>query len=192
MNPCFEQMERCAQLARAQDAAALDELLALTTHAAWEVRLAATVALGDRADARAVAPLLALLRAEDAAPLFTQDKDYGGIPAGSPFADGTALVFPAGTTVATLAAWERRGRLKQAACLALGQIGPAALEALPFLHRYVTDMKEDYAVRAAAAKALGMLRDPASRPFLETATTGEEWCAKTEAVKALQALPGGT
>ena len=186
MNRRFEDMERCIHLGRQQDDGSLLELTALLKNDDWRIRFAAAVALGDRADPRSIEPLLDLLRAEDAAPLYSQSGDLSSAPAGAPNAG--QLTFPEGTTAATRAAWERRGRLKQSACIALGRIGSADERVLEFLHRYSTDAKEDYAVRAAAAKALGVLRNPLSRPFLVVAAQDEEWCTKTEARKALTAL----
>lgn len=153
----------------------------------WRVRYAAAVALGDRRDPPAIAGLLAALRLEDAAPLYSQKEELGGTPAGANFAP--RITFPPGTTPAIQDAWQRRGRLKQAICLALGQIGQAEPTVLAMLHRYVGNVEEDYTVRAAAAKALGQLRSPLSRPFLEKGAQDEEFCARTEARKALAQLP---
>ena len=151
------------------------------------MRYAATVALGDRGDPQAIPGLRAALQQEDAAPLYTQKADLGGAPAGANHAP--QITFPPGTTPAIQAAWERRGRLKQAICLALGQIGKAEPAVLEMLHRYVGNLEEDYVVRAAAATALGQLRSPLSRPFLEKGAQDEEFCARTEARKALAQLP---
>ena len=183
----FELMERCAKLACQQDEPSLRELINLLANPDWMVQFAAAVALGDRRDPRAKEALLRLLRTEDAAPLYTQDKDIGSAPAGSNSAPEPE--FPEGTTDATRAAWERRGRLKQAACYALADIGGADPLTLEFLHRYAADAKEDYTVRAAASRALGAFRDPSSRPFLTTAAKDEEMCTKTEAEKALAYCP---
>lgn len=183
MNAVYDAMERC--LAPATPAA---ELIAGLQSADWQIRFAAAVALGDRREREAVGPLAAVLEQENAAALYTQQADLGGIPAGSP--DGHAPVFPAGTTPAIVAAWARRGRLKQAACLALGEIGVATPAVLALLHRYAVDQGEDYAVRAAANKALGKLGQPASRPVLERSVDDPEWCTRTEAAKALARVNG--
>lgn len=181
----YAAMERCAVLAQQQDEASLTELFATLQHPEWRVRYAALVALGDRRDARALAPLLALLQAEDAAPLYTQTGELGGTPAGAPTAPQVQL--PPGVDGVTYAAWERRGRLKQAACFALAEIGQADPRVLAALQRYAQS-EQDYQVRAAAARALGMLPAAASRPALEQAAKDEEWCTKTEARKALAKL----
>lgn len=112
---------------------------------------------------------MALLREEDAAPLYSQEKD---------------LETPDGEGMRE--AWERRGRLKQAVCFALPAIAAAGPGALEFLHRYATDQKEDYTVRASAARALGLLRHPSSCVALANATNDSEWCTQTEARKALE------
>lgn len=186
MNPCYAKMERCLRLATAADADAVSELLTLLSDACWEVRFAATVALGDCRAPAAVGPLCDLLDAEDRAPLYTQTQDHGGGPAGGNRIREVSL--PAGTTAEIADAWQRRGRIKQAACLALGSIGAADARSLSFLERYATDAREDYAVRAAACKALGMLRPPSARGALERAADDQEWCTRTEARKALAAL----
>ncbi len=183
MSERFDKMERCARLAGKSDDSSLHELFDLLADKEWRVRYAAAVALGDRKDRRAVGPLVAALRAEDAAPLFSQKDDIGGCPAGYPFA--FELKFPDGMTAETRAAWERRGRVKQVACLALGAIGAADAAAVERLHSYATDQTHDPEVRAAAAKALGLIGDPSSKPVLEKAANDFEWCTKTEAAKGL-------
>ena len=182
----FDLVERCARLGAATDAASLRELLGLLSHADWHVRFAAAVATGDRRSPEAVPALLELLRAEEAAPLFTQPRDMCGLPAGCN--DRLTVQLPAGTTDATREAWRRRGRVLQAACLALGQIGTAARPALPYLQRYATDQKVDYAVRAASCKALGLIGDAAALESLARAKDDGEWCTATEARKAFHVL----
>lgn len=181
MKTSYDAMEQCMSRS-----APVDVLLAALQGEDWQARFTAAVALGDRRERAAVGAMIEVLTAEDPAPLYTQQADLGGIPAGSPH--GRAPVFPPGTPEATRTAWARRGRIKQAICLALGEIGVADPRALEFLHRYATDQGEDYAVRAAANKALGLLKHPSSRPVLERAVTDPEWCTQTEARKALAAL----
>ena len=189
MNAFFEQMEFCAANATASDETSFSKILALLDHEDWRVRYAAAVALGDRRDPRAVNALLQTLDGENEAPLFTQPKLEGGAPAGSnnPF----GVVFPEGTTEATKEAWRRRGRVIQAACLALGNLGTATPPVLERLHRYATDQSCDYMVRAAACKALGQLARPESLPVLEKATGDEEWCTACEARKAVKMIRAG-
>ena len=180
MNTPYDGMERCMDAATP-----VATLIATLDNPDWQIRFAAIVALGDRRDRLAVGPLAALLRHENSEPLYSQrDEVGGGIPAGSP--QGRTPTFPPGTSEATQAAWARRGRLKQAACLALGAIGLAEPAVLDLLHRYAVDQAEDYAVRAAANKALGLLGHASSRPVLERAVADPEWCTRTEAAKALR------
>jgi HEAT repeat protein len=187
MDNTYALLESCAVLGQARDAASLVTLRDCLAHPNWRVRYAAAVALGDRRDAAAVPALLAMLAGEDAAPLYTQRGDLASAPAGASMP--VQLQVPPGVTEETLEAWRRRGRLKQAACLALGAIGAAALPALPVLQRYAVDQGEDYAVRAAACHALGQLGAPASLPVLHQAAQDGEWCTRTEARKALAAHP---
>jgi HEAT repeat protein len=131
-------------------------------------------------------PLLALLRAETREPLFSQPPLEGGGNAGATLVYPVA--FPADTTEATKEAWRRRGRLLQAGCLALANLGAPTAPLLELLHDFATDQKRDYMVRAAACKALGQLACPESLPVLEQATQDEEWCTACEARKAVAAI----
>ena len=190
MNTAFEKMEFCASNATRQDGERLAKTITLLGDENWRVRYAAAIALGDRRDAKAVDALVELLHRENTAPLFAQPNLEGSAPAGSSVR--FAMIFPEGTTEATKEAWRRRGRVLQAACLALGNLGEVSPAALELLHRYATDQGCDYAVRAAACKALGQLARPESLPTLKIATSDEEWCTKTEASKALQTLSAGS
>ena len=190
----FDQIETCARAATLTDAASRDELLQATRSDEWRVRYAACVALGDRADkgerdAATVPAIIEVLRREDAAPLYAQPQGYTFAHAGSPFAKSN---LPPEADDATREAWRRRGRVKQAACWALGALleNSSVGEAGEFLHRYAnsTDAQEDHQVRAAANRALGRIGDGASRPFLERATRDAEWCSACEARKALERI----
>lgn len=183
MTETFTKMELCARDGIQTDAASRDRLLTLLRDADWRVGYAAAIALGDRREAQAVASLLAVLNTEDAAPLYTQKEDLSSTPAGQPSVEWHV---PADIPAETLEAWRRRGRLKQAVCLALGEIGIADPVVLARLHRYVTTAAEDYLVRAAAAHALGQLGSADSLPFLRAAMEDEEWCTRTEATKAVR------
>lgn len=183
----YELMERCANIALNSDTAEVPTIIEALAHADWQVRYAAAIAAGDLAVPETIPSLLAMMAGEDAAPLYTQPPIAAGGSAGSSRVQ--APVFPAGTTPDTIEAWRRRGRLKQAGCLALGAIGQISSEALTTLHRYAVDAGEDYPVRAAACQALGLLAQTESREVLQRASEDEEWCTKTEARKALQRLP---
>ena len=188
MSALFDQMEYCAAHGLAHDEASFTQILALLENDNWRVRYAAAIALGDRRDPRAVDPLVEALRREEKDPLFTQPKLEGSAHAGSnePF----AIKFPEGTTEETKEAWRRRGRLLQAICAALGNIGVATPAGLEFLHSYALNQDRDYMVRAAACKALGRMGQPESLPVLEKASTDEEWCTSCEAKKAVAKMKG--
>jgi HEAT repeat protein len=181
MNTVFEKMEYCA--ANVPDAAAFTQTAALLEDGNWRVRYAAAIALGDRRDPRAVDALLQVLRRENALPLFTQPKLEGSAHAGS--SDPYEVIFPQGTTEATKESWRCRGRVMQAACLALGNIGKATPAVLALLHDFATGQERDYAVRAAACKAMGQIASKESLPVLEKASQDEEWCTSCEARKAV-------
>ena len=188
MNTVFEKMEFCAAGVTMQDESVFTQTLALLEDENWRVRYAAAVALGDRRDPRAVGALIQTLRRENEAPLFTQPKLEGSLAAGSnlPF----AIAFPEGTTEAVKEAWRRRGRVIQAACLALGNIGEATPEVLELLHDHATGQSRDYVVRAAACKALTQIAAPESLTVLEKAAADEETCTKWEAKKGIKAIRG--
>jgi hypothetical protein len=184
MSTIFEKMEYCAANALSEDEDSFARTLALLKDENWRVRYAAAVALGDRRDPGAVDALVETLHLEGNAPLFSQPKLEGSLPARSnmPY----EIAFPEGTTEAMKEAWRRRGRVAQAAFLALGNIGVATPAILELLHDYALDQSRDYIVRAAACKALGQLALPESLEIVEKATRDEEWCTACEARKALR------
>jgi HEAT repeat protein len=188
MSERLELIESCLELAEKGNAAALPFLLEGLRHADWRVRYAAAVGLGDLQDATAVPGLIEALKQEDAAPLYSQKEDYGSAHAGSnePF----RLNLPASLSEDTFEAWRRRGRLKQALCLALGEMKTGAESARLRLERYAIDQAEDPNVRAAACKALGLIGNPNSRPILAQAMQDQEWCTQKEAAKGAAALGG--
>jgi len=164
----------------------VSELLAALDDPDWPVQLAALVALGDRRDPTTLEALLRVLEVETAAPLYTQPGELAHV--GAAQATAAKPVFPPGTTDLMKAAWERRSRLKQAACLALGALRMVEARVIAALGACATTAGDDYPARAAAAKALGLLGDPSGIPFLERAAQDEEWCTRTEARKALMRL----
>ncbi|MGB2976078.1 MAG: HEAT repeat domain-containing protein, partial [Phycisphaerae bacterium] len=174
METTLLRMDACAAVAERGDASKLSDLVGALGDPDWRVRYAALVALGDLGDPRVVEPLLALLRAEASEPLFTQPPLEGGLPAD--------------TTEATKEAWRRRGRLLQAGCLALANLGAPTAPLLELLHDFATDQTRDYMVRAAACKALGQLACPESLPVVEQAARDEEWCTACEARKAVAVI----
>ncbi|HCE46954.1 MAG TPA: hypothetical protein DET40_25690 [Lentisphaeria bacterium] len=186
MNSVFDKMEFCVEHSSSQDERSLDKIISCLCDQNWRVRYAAAIALGDRRDPKSVDALLKALKKENQEPLFSQPALEGGAHAGSniPF----TVIFPEGTTEHTKEAWRRRGRLIQAVCLALGGIGATSPAVLEMLHRYATDQKCDYGVRAAACKALGQLASPESLPILQKAVGDEEWCTSCEAKKALKKI----
>jgi HEAT repeat protein len=183
----FADMEGCLVASAGGEGDAMAKLTDALRDARWPVRYAAAVALGELgAAARAAVPaLLTLLEQEDAAPLYTQPGNLAGGPAGS----NMPMTAPANAAdPVTLDAWRRRGRIKQAAIWALHDIGISTPAVRAALQRYAVDQGEDYAVRAAACRALARLGDEQSVPVLKQATQDGEWCTACEARKSLQAL----
>ena len=56
------------------------------------------------------------------------------------------------------------------------------------IHHFLKNPGEDYAVKAAAARAAGALGSPDSLPFLAMARQYDEWCTQTEAAKATRRI----
>jgi HEAT repeat protein len=186
MDDTLLRMDACAAIAEGGDTTRLPEVIAALADPDWRVRYAALVALGDLRDPRAVEPVLALLRMEALEPLFTQPPLQGGGHAGATRVNPVA--FPDGTTETTKEAWHRRGRLLQAGCLALADLGTPSASVFELLHDFATDQRRDFMVRAAACKALGQLASQESLTVLEQATQDEEWCTACEARKAVLAI----
>ncbi len=186
MSDRLDLIESSLQLAESDARAALPTLRERLSHPDWRVRYAAAVALEELPDPDSLPALLAAYEQENAAPLFEQKETYGSAHAGSNA--GVALHLPLGLSEETLQAWRRRGRLKQALCLAFAALGSKADAARPLLEHDVLDATQDPMVRAAAAKALGLITSPASLPILQKATKDEEWCTNKEATKAVASL----
>ncbi len=142
----------------------------------WQIQQAACLALSHRPDPAAVETVMQLLDAQDR-------MDVYGAP------DNWTLDGAADDTAREI--WRCRFRVKQAACLALGSIGgrfghgAVSPVALARLMHYATNDGDDYAVRAAACQALGLIRAPSARTALGKAAADGEWCTRTEAIKAL-------
>ncbi len=180
----FEKMEECAAAGASANVDSLIVIRESLRHPNWRVRYAAAVAAGDRRDRETLGTLVDILTQEDAAPLYSQ-KEIKHAESAASSTGAVSLIFPEGTYEAEKEAWRRRGRLKQAVCTAIGSIGETYPEAMEFLHRYAVDQNEDYAVRAAACKALGRIASADSESVLQQAVSDEEFCTRTEAVKAL-------
>ena len=189
MSQPFDRMEECMRAGAQLDDASFRYLLDAMADADWQVRYTAAVALGDRPDPAALDTLLAALQCEDAAPLYAQPAEFATLPAGGN--TPPSCVFPDGTTQDTLDAWHRRGRVKQAICTTLGLLATPDPRALAVLQRYAVDQHEDYAVRAAANKALGLIAAHASLPAVTQAMSDQEWCTRCEATKALGRIGQG-
>lgn len=190
MSERFEKMEKCLRLGASHSRAAAGRLEAMLADADWRVRYAAAVALGDLGSEGSVPALMAALRREDQRPLYSQKEDLAGGPAGSPARMRRSEVL-ARQSEETLEAWRCRGRVKQAVCFALAEMGAAAVEALPMLSKYAVDQGEDYAVRAAACRAIGLIGPAQCAAVLEQACQDGEWCTKTSARKALALARAG-
>jgi HEAT repeat protein len=185
MTTLYEKMEACQHAVSGDRESALTALKAALADADWRVRYAAVVAAGDMRAGVLVPALVEVLRQEDAAPLYSQDGEIAGGPAG---ANTPMKARSEGIDEATLDAWRRRGRLKQAVLWALNDIGQSTPGIRASLHKYAVDQREDYAVRAAACRALRVLGNASSVAVLEQAAKDDEWCTNCEAKKSLRVL----
>ena len=176
------------ELAFAQPA----ELAQLARHADWRVRYAAAVAIGQTRDQRWLPLLKELLQLENARPLYSQPPAHF-----TNSTDDTRMaeqIGPIGVSFeqvvddATKEAWRCRGRVKQAILFALAELGAADDEMRALLHVYLEAPNEDYAVKAAAGRALAAVGNQSSIPALQIAQKFDEWCTQTEATKALRRL----
>jgi HEAT repeat protein len=183
----FAEMERSLSAAAGGEGDVLEKLAEALRDERWPVRYAAAVSLGELGESagRAVPALLAALEQEDAAPLYTQPGNLSGGPAGSNMPMGAPSQA---ADAITLDAWRRRGRIKQAAIWALHDIGVSTPAVRAALHRYAVNQGDDYAVRAAACRALRRLGNDESIPVLKQASQDGEWCTACEARTSLQAL----
>ncbi len=177
----FERMEAVMAAGRAGNCAQLEEALADRD---WRIRFTAAVAAGECGDEGLALPLVALIDREDLQPLYSEPR-MSAVSSDAASIFGSDLEFDGQVTDEEKAAWQRRGRVKQAAILALGELGIRRPEVLSRLHRDLLDMKQDYMVRAACAKALGELGDRGSLSFLQQACEDDEFCTRTEACKAV-------
>lgn len=165
---------------------------AAACHADWRIRYAAAMAMAQHPTPNWIPLLQQMLQIEAERPLYTQPVVQ--------FSRGTgdtrmaeqigpiAVMFDAEYTEATKDAWRCRGRVRQAVLFALAAIGTCSDEVRDILHGFLRDPDEDFAVKAATARALGMIGHPDSVPFLQMAATFDEWCTSREARKALQRM----
>ena len=187
MSTIMMRMNRCASLARTGDASMRSALHEALLDPEWPVRLAAVLALEDLRNPESVDHLLDLLEQEGDAPIYTQQGELvhvGAAQVSTPALD--PLLGNASQVIAD--AWARRGRVRQAICLALGAIGIATPKVILALGGCAISALEDYPVRAAAARSLGRLGSPDALPFLLKAADDPEWCTRTEAQKSLRLI----
>lgn len=187
MTDAYELMER-----------ALIDPAALAEHATdpdWRVRYACAVAMGETGDPRWLPALRDLLDLEAGRDLYSQPRVLGftGSYDDTRMAEqliATEAIFDRDYPEDLKEDWRCRGRVRQACLLAVHDIGSATPELIEVIHRVLDDPAEDYAVKAAGAKALARVGDQRSVPFLEKALELDEWCLNVEARKALSGIAG--
>jgi HEAT repeat protein len=165
----------------------------LASHPEWRVRYAAAIGMGETRDARWLPVLRDLMERE-------ATRDLYGQPQVKEFIGSYDDTLAAEQLVATEAVWERpptpeqrddwqcRGRVRQAAVLAVHSIGQSDETWEQLLLKVMHDGKEDSVVRTAAAKALSRVGSRASIAGLRDALAIDEWCLAIEVRKTLRAL----
>ena len=159
----------------------------------WRVRYAAAVAMGESHDKKWLTSLEEMFVNESKLPLYTQPPvHFPGKPEDatrlSEHIGPITVVFDQYYDEETKEAWRCRGRVKQAILYAVYEIGHVHDEFLDKIHNCLEEIKDDYCVVAAAARALGRIGNDKSLRCLENALSIDEWCTVTEAKKAKQSL----
>lgn len=178
----YDKMELCFR--------AGDGLAELCLDEDWQVRYAAAVAIGESGEEKWLSMLEKMLEIEDKRPLYTQPSvdDANATRLAERIGPLKDVFENSPYTQEEKEAWQCRGRVKTAAAEAVKKIGKMTPGIREKLCTYLTVDGNDYSVRAAAAGALGRAGDESVIPALEVAAGYDEWCAKTEAVKALARL----
>jgi HEAT repeat protein len=190
----LEMLKRIEQLYAAAERGDEGDVAAVTAALKdddWQVVQAALMAIRRYLRRDCARPIVEVLERQEQLDLYGQTEDIGvgaGVP-GSKAADRIA-----GHDREQIDAWMCRWRVKQAACFALGEIGgecgreAVSDDAVQHLSRLAISEDDDYQVKAAACHALGRIGDPAALPALKQMTEYDEFCARTEARKAVAAL----
>lgn len=159
----------------------------------WQVRYAAAIAIGQHKDIGDIYYLKDMLQNENLRPLYTQPR-----AAFTGSGDDTSMAeklmpltvnFERPVSPEELAAWQCRGRVKQACLYAAAAIGFADDDLLQLIHGCLQD--DDYSVKVAAIYALGFTGNKQSLAKLKLLAVSSEWCTRVEAEKAISRLESG-
>ncbi len=162
-------------------------------HEDWRVRYAAAVAMGESRNKKHLPLIAEMFRYEGTRNLYSQPAVLGFENSYDDTRMAEQLVpikeiFDNDYPEDLREDWRCRGRVRQALCFAVYDIGQATPEILDILHKALEDPKEDYCVKMASARALGKVGTAESIPYLHMALELDEWCTQTEAKKALALL----
>lgn len=193
----FTEMEKCFEY----DVKREDEWEAYIRYAAshdsFFVRYSAAAAIEIYGKEKHIPILLKILEREELDPVYGQPAGLKNTDAAAGDIHVGEIGFPEKTDGYEKAAWQRRGKLKQAACLAADGIyrreRPVSKNErlIELLHQYAADQREDYSVRAAAAKTLRAAGDSESLPVLRLAAQDPEFCTSLEARKSIASIEEG-
>ena len=157
----------------------------------WQIVHAALMAIRRYPKPDCAQPIVDVIERQERLDLYGQTENIG-VGAGRPGSDAEQRI--AGYDREQIDAWMCRWRVKQAACFALGEIGgecgreAVSDDAVAHLSRLAISDEDDYQVKAAACHALGRIGDPDALPALKQMTEYQEFCARTEARKAVAAI----
>lgn len=158
----------------------------------WRVRYAAAVGMGEHGSEKWIPFLEKMLELEGGRPLYSQPQvSFINSTDDTRMAEHIGpieVVFDAEYSYDLKEAWACRGRVKLAVAYAVYKIGSATSNIIAKLCEYLDKSGEDYCVKAAAAKALGVVGNRDIIPYLERATVYDEWCTQTEAKKAISQI----
>lgn len=169
------------------------EMAQLATHPEWRVRYAAAIGMGETKDPRWLPILLDLMKLEAKRDLYGQPRvrefvgSYDDTLAAEQLV-ATRAVWDIEPTAQQRDDWQCRGRVRQAAILAVHAIGQLDADWEQLLIDILHDQSEDSVVRTAAAKALSRVGGEASIRPLRAALAIDEWCLAIEVRKSLRAL----
>lgn len=170
-----------------------DAMLQLSRHPEWRVRYCAAIGMGETGDARWLPALYDLMKLEAARDLYGQPRvkqfvnSYDDTLAAEQLV-ATEAIWEVEPTATQRDDWQCRGRVRQAAILAVHAIGQPDSAWEQLLIEVLHDGREDSVVRTAAAKALSRVGGAASLNPLRAALEIDEWCLAIEVRKSLSAL----
>ncbi len=174
-----QRMEALMRDASRADESAVAELLTALADPNWKLQQVAAELLGRLRHPAALEPLLAVLEGEKPEAIYADEAGSWAAAREKLRTEG-AERFRLGAGGQDMT---KRHRLKVAVIEALGRL--RARQAVPALCAILEDQREFYPVHSQAARALGLIGDPAALPALEKAAGYAELNTKVRAQDAM-------